>query len=103
MCYFRKRETALERFYFLFSFALLLCRTVAVCLFAAKINEEGLKSLHYIPVIRSDIYSTEVSKKKMMSSCGFDPRSLVWQARMQTIWLQFLAEWLSCLSAKQKV
>lgn len=58
--FFRKREMFIERLYFLFSFGLLLCRTIAVSLFAARINDEGLKSLNYIPLIRSNAYSTEV-------------------------------------------
>lgn len=50
----------MESIYFFFSFGLLLGRTVAVCLFAARVHDEGQRPLRYMYSIPSSIYNEEV-------------------------------------------
>lgn len=60
MFYCRRRETVLESVYFFFSFGLLLARTVAVCLYAASVNDESKKPLRYMYTVPSSMYNEEV-------------------------------------------
>lgn len=59
----------LERIYFYWSFGLLIIRTVCLCLFGAKVNDESTKPMLVLNSVSSDIYNLEVieSKKKKLN------------------------------------
>lgn len=59
--FYRRRDSFVETTYFFFSFALLLLRTVAVCLLAARVNDESKVSLRYMHSVPSTLYTVDVS------------------------------------------
>ncbi|CAH1369044.1 unnamed protein product, partial [Tenebrio molitor] len=51
-----------ERFYFYWSFGLLILRTVCLCLIGAKVNDESIKPLPILNSVPSDIYNIEIQR-----------------------------------------
>ncbi|XP_017784287.1 PREDICTED: uncharacterized protein LOC108567973 [Nicrophorus vespilloides] len=69
-----QKHNGVESLYFFLSFGLLLLRTVAVALFAAKVNEESKQPLQYLTLVPSEIYSVEV--ERLMIQICHDPIAL---------------------------
>lgn len=53
----------LERIYFYWSFGFLIVRTVCLCLFGGKVNDESTQPMLVLNSVSSDVYNLEASNK----------------------------------------
>lgn len=60
-CAFRQIQTAIEGVYFFFSFGFLICRSIAVSIYASWINEESRQPIHFLHSLPSELYNIEVN------------------------------------------
>ncbi|KAJ3633593.1 hypothetical protein MTP99_010531 [Tenebrio molitor] len=51
-----------ERLYFYWSFGLLIFRTICLCLFGAKVNDESTKPLLVLTSVSSSVYNLEIQR-----------------------------------------
>jgi gustatory receptor len=56
----KQMRNDLERLYFYWSFGLLILRTVCLCLFGAKVNDESTKPILILNSVPSNVYNLEV-------------------------------------------
>ncbi|KAK9738756.1 Trehalose receptor [Popillia japonica] len=61
-----KRDTVMESIYFFYSFGLLLIRTLAVCLFVARIDDENKSSLRFLSCLKT--FNSE--SKRLLQQIG---------------------------------
>lgn len=57
------KESLVERFYFLYSFAFLILRTIAVSLFASNVHTESKKPAEVLNSLPNYTFNIEVSNK----------------------------------------
>lgn len=59
---FKSESSILDGLYLWFSLTFLIARTLALCLYASKINDESLKPLHILRSIHSDYFDVTMNR-----------------------------------------
>lgn len=59
---FKSESSILDGMYLWFSLTFLICRTLTLCLYASKINDESMKPLHTLRSIHSDYFDVTMHR-----------------------------------------
>jgi gustatory receptor len=67
---FKSQSSILDGLYLWFSLTFLICRTLALCLYASRINDESLRPLNVLRSIHSDYFDITMNRFTEQLMCG---------------------------------